>query len=446
VIVPRTRYTKTTDGVHIAFQEVGDGPVDFVAIAATFVSNVELIWEWPMAADLFRGLVARGRLLLFDRRGTGLSDRVNADDLPSLEARMDDIRAVMDAAGSERAVLYAQEDAVGPCLLFAATYPERVSAIVTWAAQARGSWAPDYLFAWGDAEWDEWLSKVEAGWGSQAFAQETCEWLFPSGASDPGFVQGYARLLRHSCSPGAAVAAEHMNRDLDVRHLLPSIQCPTLVFQPGRSQMITAEEGRYLADRIPGARYAQSDQPDHDPATLLPFLDEFLTAVRDEEAEFDRLLATVLFTDIVGSTERAAALGDRAWRAVLEEHNDRVRALLGRYRGREIDNAGDGFLATFDGPARAVRCAQAIAAAVKPLDLEVRAGVHTGEIEIMGDDVGGIAVHIGARVASRAGANEVLATSTVKELVAGSGLAFEDLGEQHLKGVTDPVRIYRVTG
>jgi len=446
VELPEIGYAKTVDGVHVAYQVVGEGPVDFVAISSSYASHLELVWQWTTTSGLFHGLAARGRLLLFDRRGTGLSDGVNADALPSLDARMDDIRAVMDTVGSQRAVLWVAEDAVAQGLLFAATYPERVSALVTWSAFARGSWAPDYPYNWVDAEWDEYLARVEAEWGTLKFAQDMTNWLFPSLAGDPDFVRMYRRIMRNSLSPGAALAVERMSRDLDVRHLLSSIQCPTLVFQPGRSDMVSSEEGRYLADHIPGAHFVESDSADHDPADVLPFLDEFLASVRDEEAEFDRVLATVMFTDIVGSTDHAAGMGDRAWRTLLEQHNERIRALLGRFRGREISTAGDGFLATFDGPARAVRCAQAIGPALQSLGRHVRAGLHTGEVETMGDDVGGIAVHIGARVASRADADEVLVSSTVKELVAGSGLVFEDLGEQELKGVTDPVRIYRVIG
>ncbi|MFI5101473.1 MAG: adenylate/guanylate cyclase domain-containing protein [Actinomycetes bacterium] len=444
VEIPRTRYAETADGVHVAYQVVGDGPVDVVAILSSFMSNVELVWEWPPAARLLRGLGTRARLLLFDRRGTGLSDGVNADAVPSLDARMDDIRAVMDAAGSERAVLYVQEDSVAQALLFAATYPERVSALVTWSAQVRGRWAPDYPFGWGDSEWDQWLSTIEAQWGTPDFVQRVADWLFPSKSRDREFVRGYGRLTRHSLSPGAALTVELMGRDLDVRHLLPAIQCPTLVVQPGLSRMVSAAEGQHLADSIAGARFAQTPRADHDPADVLPFLDEFLDSVQDEEAVFDRVLSTVLFTDIVDSTQRASELGDRQWRQLLAQHDEKVRALIARFRGRVVDTAGDGFFATFDGPARAVRCAQAIGEALQPLGLQVRAGLHTGEIETRGGQTGGIAVHIGARVAACAGADEVVVSSTVKELVTGSGVVFEDLGEHELKGVPSRLRLYRV--
>ena len=441
---PQTRYAETVDGVHVAYQVVGDGPVDFVAILSSFMSNVELAWEWPSSARLLRGLSARGRLLLFDRRGTGLSDRVDAGAVPSLDARMDDIRAVMDAAGSSRAVLYVQEDSVAQALLFAATYPERVSALVTWSAQVRGKWAPDYPYGWSDSEWDRWLSRIESGWGTPEFVQSLAEWLFPSEAGNAEFVRGYGRLTRHSLSPAAALTVELIGRDLDVRHLLASIQCPTLVVQPGRSRMVSRAEGRHLADSIAGAQFAESPSADHDPADVLPFLDDFLESVQDEESVFDRVLATVLFTDIVDSTRRAAEVGDRQWRLLLSQHDEKIRALLGRYRGREIDTAGDGFFATFDGPARAVRCAHAISEALRPLGLQIRAGLHTGEIETTGDQVGrdrrphrcprGVARRRrrGGRVVDG------------PRVVTGSGLVFEDLGEAELKGVSSRWRLYRL--
>jgi class 3 adenylate cyclase/pimeloyl-ACP methyl ester carboxylesterase len=404
-----------------------------------------IIWEWPPAAQFLRAFSTRGRLLIFDRRGTGLSDGVNTNALPSLEVRMDDIRAVMDAASSKRAVLYGQEDGAAQCFLFAATYPERVSAIITWAAAARGSWAPDHPWGWGDAEWDEWLSKVEAGWGTASFEQETASWLFPSNAGNAEFVRAYGRLLRHSLSPGAALSAERMFRELDVRHVLPAVQAPTLVLQPAEGQLITVDEGRYIVENIPSATFVEL--PGGDFSSVMgsfSHIDRFLASVRDEEAEFDRVLATVLFTDIVGSTDRAAALGDRKWRELLEQHHAKVRALIGRYRGTEIDTAGDGFLATFDGPARGVRCAQAISEAVRPLGLEIRAGLHTGEVETIDGKVGGIAVHIGARVGALAEPSQVFVSQTVKDLVAGSGLTFEDAGEHELKGVPDHWHLYRV--
>jgi class 3 adenylate cyclase len=331
--------------------------------------------------------------------------------------------------------------------VFAATYPERVSAIITWAATARGSWAPDYPWGWSDAEWDDWLSKVEAGWGTAAFEHEIVRWVFPSHPEDADFVRGYGRLVRHSVSPGAARAADRMARDLDVRRILPVVQAPTLVLQPADGQVIAPEEGRFLAENVPSATFIEVPGADYIPGEdSFVHIDRFLASVRSEEAEFARVLATILFTDIVGSTDRAAALGDQKWRELLAQHNTKVRTLITRYRGREVDAVGDGFLATFDGPARAVRCAQAIAESVRPLGLEIRAGCHTGEVELENDHVRGLAVHIGARVAALAGPSEVLVSSTVKDLVAGSGLSFEDAGERELKGVPDRWHLYRMMG
>jgi class 3 adenylate cyclase/pimeloyl-ACP methyl ester carboxylesterase len=448
VEIPETRYTKTVDGVHIAYQVLGHGPVDFVLVTSSYTSNIEIAWEWRYSASLFRGLAARGRLLVFDRRGTGLSDGVIGERLPSLDARMDDIRAVMDAADSERAVLCGLEDGGALCFLFGATYPERTAGIITIGASSRGSWAPDYPWTWNEEEWAEWLNKIEAGWGTAEFVQDLVRWVFPSHAEDAEFVRGYARVVRHSLSPGDAVVAERMFKETDVRHVLPAIQAPTLVLHFAEDQVESAQEGHYIAEHIPGAVFVELPGVDHGTWISSPSrfsdIDRFLASLRAEQQEFDRVLATVLFTDIVGSTEKAAELGDRAWKQLLDRHHRVVRGLLGRYRGREIDTAGDGFFATFDGPARGVRCAQAIAGAVQPLGLEIRAGLHTGEIEIDGDDVRGIAVHIGARVGALAGPSQILVSSTVKDLVAGSGLTFEDASEHELKGVPDRWHLYRV--
>ena len=442
--VPETRYARTKDGVHIAYQVLGAGPVDIVYVNSSFCSDVELMWEWSPYAEWLRGVSAHGRLIVFDRRGTGLSDGVTGDALPSLDSRMDDIRAVMDAAGSERAVLFVIEDGAAPGFLFAATYPERVLALMTWSSQAKGTRTADYPFGWTDTEWDEHLASIEAGFGTHEWVQQWVGWLLPSMAGDTELVRQFGRLIRHSLSPAAALAVERMARDLDVRHLLPAIQCPTWVMQPDAGPLASGDEGRYLAHHIAGARLIEVPGSDELLLGVLIHLGDLLASVRDEQAEFDRVLATVLFTDIVGSTEIAFELGDRKWRELVSDHNAKCRALIRRFHGREVDNAGDGFFATFDGPARAVRCALAISEAVKPLGLQIRAGLHTGEVETIGDKIGGIAVHIGARIGARAGADEVLVSSTVKELVAGSGLTFHDLGEHHLKGVSDPVRIYRV--
>ena len=446
--IPETRYATTADHVSIAYQDMGSGPPDVVLIQSPYTSNVELTWEWPPTAYFLRGLAARGRLLLFDRRGTGLSDSVSADRLPTLEARMDDIRAVMDAAGSDRAILVGWEDGAALCFLFAATSPDRVAALITLNAVSRGSWAPDAPWLDTEGSWDEYFKGVEAGWGTREFNQALADEIYPSHSDDPAFVEGYWRLVRHSITKADALANDRMWKDTDVRHVLPTIQAPTLVIHnlaiheaPG-----AAEESRYIASHIPGAVFAETDprRGEQIGEGVFPPIDQFLASLRAEEAEFDRVLATVMFTDIVDSTAQGAALGDHAWRELRAQHDQIVRANLGRYRGREIKTMGDGFLATFDGPARGVRCAEAIVAALQPLGIEIRAGLHTGEVAFEGDDVAGLGVAIGARVGGLAGPSEVLVSSTVKDLVAGSGLDFEDRGDHELKGIPDRWHLYRV--
>jgi class 3 adenylate cyclase len=446
VEIPETRYAVTADGVHIAYQVFGDGPVDIVLMNSAYMSNVEITWEWDENARMFRWLAARGRVALIDRRGTGLSDGVNADTPPTLEARMDDIRAVMDAAGFERAVLFGLEDGAAQCFLFAATYPERTTAIIAFGGSSRGSWAPDAPWQWTQEEWQESI-EAAAAWGTRAFVARMTEAVFPARVGDERFMGMYGRVMRHSMSPAAAVTSEIMWRDTDVRHVLPLIQAPTLIAHVTDDPVEPIEEGRSIAAHIPGAILLELPGAEHAWQLLshgAERLDRFLAELRDVEAGFDRVLATVVFTDIVGSTERAVAMGDPAWRDLLERHHATVRALIGRFRGKEVGTAGDGFLATFDGPARAVRCASAIAEAVRPLGIEIRAGVHTGEVETIDGQVGGLAVHIGARVGAMAQPSEVLVSQTVKDLVAGSGLGFEDAGEHELKGVPDRWRLYRV--
>ena len=443
--IPETRYAKTTDGVHIGFQVVDGGPTDLVFVPYDY-SNIEASWDLPQYVSFVGGLATHARVLLFDRRGTGTSDRGSGDVTPPIEARMDDIRAVMDAAGSERACLFGIESGAALCFLFAATYPERTAGVVVFGAIVRGAWAHDYPWGWNEDEWSSWMEKVESGWGSPAFVRDVVEWISPSLAGDVTFARTMGRMLRLSASPGEAVARDEMLRDTDVRDILLSIQVPSLVIHRTRDRVEPVGQGRYIADRISGAAFLELPGDDHyfPFDDLVPHIAGFLGTIRDEEAEFDRVLATVLFTDIVGSTERASSMGDRAWRNLVERHHATVRSLLARYRGSEIDTAGDGFFATFDGPARAVRCARAIAEAMRPLGIEIRAGVHTGEVETIDGKVGGMAVNIGARVAGHAAPCEVVVSQTVKDLVAGSGLTFEDAGEHELKGVPDRWRLYRV--
>jgi pimeloyl-ACP methyl ester carboxylesterase len=449
VIPPETRYAKTADGVHIAYQVMGDGPVDLVFVMG-WASNVEAMWEEPDLARFLARLASFSRLILFDKRGVGLSDRIPASRLPDLETRMDDVRAVMDAAGSDRAVVFGVSEGGPMACLFAATYPDRTIALILYGTTA------DYTTRSANTDWsaesDAYLAYIDAHWGTLEHAREEIRsWGAPSHADDERLVAWLASYLRRAASPGAAIALSQMNREINASHALPAIHVPTLVIAKSEDRDFPLAEVRELASQIAGARFVQLPGDEHffwvgEYDGMLEEIERFVAEFRGQEAELERSLATILFTDIVGSTERAARLGDRRWRDLVQDHHARVRGQLARFRGREIDTAGDGFFASFDGPARGIRCAQAIATSVRGLDLEIRAGLHTGEVELIGEKVGGIAVSIGARVASLAGPSEVLVSQTVKDLVAGSGLVFEDAGEHELKGVPDRWRVYRVVG
>jgi pimeloyl-ACP methyl ester carboxylesterase len=439
-MTPETRYARSGD-VNIAYQVVGDAPRDLVLVPG-WVSNIEVFWEEPAVARFLQRLASFTRLILFDKRGTGLSDRVT--DLPNLETRMDDVRAVMDTVGSERAALFGYSEGGPMCALFAATYPARTTALITAGSYARRLWLPDYPWGPTPDQHRAFMDRCQREWGGAVGLDER----WPSAARDERVRGWWGRLLRMGSSPAANVALLRMNAEMDIRHVLPAIRVPTLVLHSAGDGILPPGGSRYLADRIPGARFVELPGIDHvpwgeDADAILDEIEEFLTGVR-HGPEPDRVLATVLFTDIVGSTEKAAALGDRRWRDLLESHHLLVRRELGRFRGREIDTAGDGFLATFDGPARAVRCACAVSDGVRGLGLEVRAGLHTGEVELLERKVSGLAVHIGARVASAAGPGEVLVSSTVKDLVAGSGLHFQDRGVQTLKGVPGEWHLFAV--
>ena len=429
-MTPDTHYAKSGD-VNIAYQVVGDAPRDLVLVPG-WVSNIEVFWEEPACARFLRRLASFARLILFDKRGTGLSDRVS--DLPNLETRMDDLRAVMDTVGSARAALLGYSEGGPMCALFAATYPLRTSALMIQGSYARRTWAHDYPWGPTPEALGEWMAACQRDWGGPVGLDER----LPSAAGDERVRQWWARLLRMGASPGANRALQQMNAEMDVRHVLPAIRVPTLILHSIGDRVFPAAASRFMAQQIPGAKFVELPGRDlawgEDADAIVDEIEEFLTGVR-HGPEPDRVLATVLFTDIVGSTEKAATLGDRRWRDLLEGHHTLVRRELARFRGREIDTSGDGFLATFDGPARAVRCARAVSDGVRALGLDVRAGVHTGEIELVNDKVSGLAVHIGARVAATAGPGEVLVSSTVKDLVAGSGLRFQDRGSQALKGV-----------
>ena len=437
-----TRYARSGD-VSIAYQVVGDGPFDLVYVPG-WVSNIELMWDEPDYAAFLERLASFSRLIIFDKRGTGLSDPVPLDQLPTLEQRMDDVRAVMDAVGSERAALLGHSEGGNMCVLFSATYPDRTTALVLVGCYAKRIRSDDYPWAPAPEDREREIEDTERRWGSLEFFRP----LAPSKAGDEVFERWVGRYFRQSASPKAAAALLRMNTQIDVREILPTIRVPTVLIYRTDDTDVHVDEGRYIAERIPGARFVELPGPDHmmwtgDAAAILDEIEEFLTGVR-RGPEPDRVLATVLFTDVVGSTELATRLGDRAWRDLLARHHATVRRELERWRGREVDTAGDGFLAAFDGPARAIRCAVSTVDAVRGLGMEIRAGVHTGEVEVSDGALQGIAVHIGSRVSGLAGPSEVLVSRTVADLVAGSGIVLAERGEHALRGVPGTWQLYAV--
>jgi len=439
--LPPTQYAKSGD-VHVAYQVIGDGATDLV-LAPGIVSNIELMWEQRTWVTFLRRLESFARVVVFDRRGMGSSDR--RVDLPTIEIQMDDLRAVMDAAGSERATLVGVDDGGAMAALFAASFPDRANALVLYASLARYSYAPNYPDGFRPEVRDRFEGFYEKRWGSG----DDIAILVPSRVGDEDFARWWGRLQRLNTSPGEAIALLNYVWDLDVRAILSTIRVPTVVIHRRGDRFVPVQHGRYLADHIPGASFRELDGNDHvpwagDTESIIGEVEELVTGIRSPP-DRDRVLATVLFTDIVDSTAHLTELGDARWRTVLDRHDALVDHALERYRGRKVNPTGDGLLAMFDGPARAVRCACAIRDGVEALGIEVRAGVHTGEIELRGDDVAGVAVHIGARVASLAEAGKVLVTRTVTDLVAGSGIAFADLGERDLKGLPGAWHIYAVT-
>ena len=447
--VPETRYTRSGD-VSIAYQVVGDGPFDVVLMTA--FSHVELAWSHPLHhGEVPRRLSEFARLIFLDRRGMGMSDRVAGE---SLETRMDDIRAVMDAAGSRRAALFGMAEGGAISLVFAATYPERTSALVLFATWPRTMWAADY--PWGLTEEQASAMRglfMQLFFGSRQEALEVARLWRGPGLGDDELFEDIDYLRRAAGSPRTMEAYQALLREIDVRQVLPGIRAPTLLIHGAEASPFSVDGARYMARQIPAARLLELPGAPMLPAgaDLRRALDEAEAFLKDaweggawDEPEPDRVLATVMFTDIVGSTERAAVLGDRAWHDLLHRHHELVRRQLGQFRGKEVNTAGDGFFASFDGPARAIRCAEAIVEGVHALGLEVRAGLHTGECELIDGKVAGIAVHTGARVASHAEPGEVLVSSTVKDLVAGSGLAFQDRGAHELKGVPGEWHLYAV--
>jgi pimeloyl-ACP methyl ester carboxylesterase len=433
------RYTKSGH-VSLAYQVFGAGDTDLV-LAPGYISNLEANWEEPNYARFLERLASRFRVVLFDKRGTGLSDRIPA---ATLEERADDVRAVMDAAGAERAALLGWSEGGSYSAFFAAREPERVSHLILYASPPRILRTDDYRAGWPLELFEEILAGTETTWGTDAVAG----WVNPSGAEDVAYRRWFGHMQRLAASPSSAREMMAGLRDLDICDVLPSIRVPTLILHRADETWVRVDHSRYLAEHIPGAKYVELQGGDHwpwmgDSDAVIGEIEEFVTGTRPVR-EPDRVLATVLFTDIVDSTRRAADLGDRRWRDVLERHNLAVRQRLERFRGHEVKTIGDGFLATFDGPARGIRCALEIVDELGTLGVDLRAGLHTGECEAMNGDLGGVAVHIGARVAAKAQPREVLVSSTVKDLVAGSEIQFQDRGEHELKGVPDRWRLFAV--
>lgn len=438
---PETKYTQSGD-VSIAYQVVGSGPLDLLIVPG-FISHLEQAWEDPAYSRFLRRLASFSRLIRFDKRGTGLSDRIA--EIPTFEQRMDDVRAVMDATGSERATLFGISEGGPMSVLFAATYPERTSALVLYGSIARGAWAPDY--PWGsklDEGHEEWLEGWRKEWGGP-YAIET--WA-PSVAHDAQFRQWWAKYLRLGASPSAVINVFRMNAAIDVRDILPAVHVPTLVLHRSGDRAVVVEHGRYLAQHIPGAKFVEQSGDDHlwwvgDSESITNAIQEFLTG-EHHTMEPDRVLVTVLFTDIVDSTQHATEMGDRRWRGLIESHNKLMHTEINRFKGRVVKSTGDGFLATFDGPARAILCALAVSEEARRLGIEIRAGLHTGEVDLIDGDIGGITVHTAARVLAEARASEVWTSRTVKDLVAGSKFNFSEQGAFRLKGVSGDWSLFSV--
>ncbi len=440
-MAPVARYAKSGD-LNIAYIVEGEGPLDLLWIPP-WISQVEYLWSEPSLERVMSRLTRFARVITFDRRGSGLSDPFWG--APTLEEQMDDVCAVMDAAGAERVAIAGTLEGGPMAALFAATYPERVSALVLYATFARATWAPGYEWAWSGEDRDRKMDELVAAWGQGTVAAAVA----PSEAGDPAFMEWAGRLERLAASPATIRRIIDLIGEFDVRDVLPSIRVPTLVMHRTGDSFIKIEHSRYIASRIPDARYVELEGTDNmfslgDSEALIGEIEEHLTGAR-HDADPDRMLATVMFTDIVDSTQRAAEMGDRGWRFLLERHDALFRQALVRHRGREVKRTGDGFLATFDGPARAIRCAASVADAMGSLGIEVRAGLHTGELEVMDGDLGGLAVHIAARVMDRAAPCEVLVSGTVKDLVVGSGIGFADRGEHELRGVPGEWRLYAVS-
>jgi class 3 adenylate cyclase/esterase/lipase len=441
--VPETRYARTVDGVHVAYQVIGEGELELLFVA-DWINHIDEQWEQPRLAGFLEGLARFARVILFNPRGMGASDPLSISEPPTAELWMEDAVAALDAAGSERAAVLGAGVGGTIALLLAATYPARVSSLAVVNTAARTAWAEDYQIGTPEVSLARSREGIAAGYPS---AEILPMWA-PDLVGNERFEQWLVRYQRLSASPGMALAVAEMVFGLDVRAILPTVRVPTLVLNRAAAAHVSPAMGRYIADHVPGAVYRELPGAGQaywagNPLEIVAEVQEFFTGVRDV-VPVDRVLATVMFTDIVGSTERASQMGDGRWRELLDEHDRIVRREVERHRGREVETTGDGFLMTFDGPARAIRCALSFHEALRPVGIEIRAGIHTGEVELRGDDITGIGVHIGARVASEAGTGETLVSRTVVDLVAGSGISFEDRGEHELKGVPGTWRLYRV--
>ena len=438
---PKTNFTKCGK-INIAYQVIGEGLIDLVFVPG-WVSNIGLMWDDPKMSEFLIRLASFTRLILFDKRGTGLSDRVH--EASSLEERMDDISSVMDAVGSKKAVLFGHSEGGTVSTLFAATYPQRIVALVTFGIFAKRKYSIDYPWAPKDEDRKSFYQTIEEEWGNAE--KMGLEWIMPSMADDKNYYEWFARYLCSAASPGAALALARMNTEADITNILSSIKVPTLVLHRTGDKDVKIEEAQYIANRIPNAKFVELPGIDHlfwvgDSYSVIAEIEEFITGVRPNEV-FDRVLYTILFTDIVSSTKHLSRQGDKKWMKVLEQHNKIVRKEINRFNGKEIKTTGDGFIATFDGPSKAIRCAESIRKEVKILNIEITAGIHTGECEIYdNNDIGGIAVHVAARVLGKAEPSQILVTMTVRHLLGGTGLAFTDLGEVSLKGIEEDYRLF----
>jgi pimeloyl-ACP methyl ester carboxylesterase len=442
-VVPDIRYAKAGD-VRIAYQEFGEGAVAIVLVPGSFV-HIETSWDVPDFAKFWRRLAAFGRIVIFDKWGTGLSDRIGPGEWPTLEERTRDVLAVMDAVGLEKAAIMAAADGGPVAAMFAAAHPERTKCLLLYGTSARLTQASDFPIGIPGVVVDALLEGIDERWGNDA-APFIFEQTAPSWIVDPEWRRLLARLQRRAASPSAAASLMRVMFETDVRALLPMIRVPTLVLHVKGDQLVPIDHGRYLAERIPDARFIEFDGSDHlflheNGDAVADAIQEFLTGSHSRP-DVDRVLVTILFTDIVESTSRVAELGDHRWRGLLETYREHAHQEVTRHRGREIDFAGDGLLAIFDGPARAVRCAAAIRERVRPLNLAIRAGVHTGEVELMEHGIAGISVHVGARIMALAAPDEILVSNTVKDLVAGSAIAFDDHGVHALKGIAERWQIF----